>query len=162
MDKSREAAKALFLQTLGMDLATATIFVDNGANREHKRGTKGKGRSPMNEIAKLILAVSVSLLSGELAAQTFKCTNAAGKITYSGTKCSELGLKDAGEIKDRLNVNPAYRPPVRAIESPRSPAPAAKAEMPAAGAEPADPERRCFTVRTAKGNVTRCNDKPDE
>lgn len=121
--------------------------------------------SPMNEIAKLILAVSALLLSGELAAQTFKCTNAAGKITYSGTKCSELGLKDAGEVKDRLNVNPAYRPPARATESRPSPAPAAKApntEMPAAAAEPAEPERRCFTVRTAKGNVTRCNDKPDE
>src|SRR5207253_6574861 len=82
--------------------------------------------SPVNEIAKLMLAVAASLLSGELAAQTFKCANAAGKITYSGTKCSELGLKDAGEVKDRLNVNPAYRPPARAIESPPSPAPAAK------------------------------------
>ena len=118
------------------------------------------------KIAKLILAVSALLLSGELAAQTFKCTNAAGKITYSGTKCSELGLKDAGEVKDRLNVNPAYRPPpARAIESLPPPAPAAKApntEVPAAAAEPANPERRCFTVRTAKGNVTRCNDTPDE
>jgi hypothetical protein len=120
----------------------------------------------MNEIAKLILAVSALLLSGELAAQTFKCTNAAGKITYSGTKCSELGLKDAGEVKDRLNVNPAYLPPARAMESRPSPTPAAKApnteiEMPAA-AEPAPPERRCFTVHTAKGNVTRCNDEPGE
>ncbi len=120
----------------------------------------------MNEIAKLILAVSALLLSGELAAQTFKCTNAAGKITYSGTKCGDLGLKDAGEVKDRLNVNPAYRPPARTSDSPRPPAPAAKipsAEMPAAAAEPAaQPDRRCFTVRTAKGNVTRCNDTPDE
>ncbi len=119
----------------------------------------------MNEIAKLILAVSALLLCHELAAQTFKCTSPAGKITYSGTKCSELGLKDAGEVKDRLNVNPAYRPPARAIESPPSPAPAAKTqntEIPAAAAEPANPERRCFTVHTAKGNVTRCNDKPDE
>ena len=119
----------------------------------------------MNEIAKLILAVSASLLSGELAAQTFKCTNTAGKITYSDSKCSEIGLKDAGEVKDRLNVNPAYRPPARANESPPSPAPAAKApnsETPAAGAEPAAPERRCFTVHTAKGNVTRCNDTPEE
>ena len=117
------------------------------------------------KIAKLILAVSALLLLGELAAQTFKCTNAAGKVTYSGIKCSELGLKDAGEVKDRLNVNPAYRPPARAIESPPSPAPAAKApstEMPAADAEPAKGERRCFTVHTAKGNVTRCNDSPNE
>jgi len=118
----------------------------------------------MNEIAKLVLAASALLLSGELAAQTFKCTDAAGKITYSGIKCSELGLKDAGEVPDRLNVNPAYQPPARAIASPPSPAPAANApntETPA-GAEPATPERRCFTVHTAKGNVTRCNDKPDE
>jgi hypothetical protein len=119
----------------------------------------------MNEIAKLVLAVSALLLCHELAAQTFKCTDAAGKITYSGTKCGELGLKDAGEVKDRLNVNPAYRPSARPVEPPPSSAPAAKApnaQMPAAAAEPADPERRCFTVRTAKGNVTRCNDKPDE
>jgi hypothetical protein len=121
----------------------------------------------MNEIAKLILAVSALLLSGELAAQTFKCTDAAGKITYSSMKCSELGLKDAGEVKDRLNVNPAYQPPARTIESRPSPAPAAKApntviEEAPASAEPAQPERRCFTVKTAKGNVTRCNDEPRE
>src|SRR5207237_5523460 len=103
------------------------------------------------KIAKLIFAASALLLSGELAAQIFKCTNAAGKITYSGTKCSELGLKDAGEVKDRLNVNPAYRPSARAIGSRSSPAPAAKApntEMPAAAADPAK-ERRCFTIHTA-------------
>jgi hypothetical protein len=121
----------------------------------------------MSGIAKLILAASALLLSGELAAQTFKCTNAAGKITYSGTNCKELGLKDAGEVKDRLNVNPAYRPSARETTSPRSSAPAAapeapKIDAPAAAAEPANPERRCFTVRTAKGNVVRCNDKPDE
>ncbi len=116
------------------------------------------------KIANLILAVPALLLCHELAAQTFKCTSAAGKITYSSMKCSELGLKDAGEVKDRLNVNPAYRPPARAIVS-SPPAPAAKAqntEIPPAAAEPADPERRCFTIRTAKGNVTRCNDKTDE
>ena len=116
--------------------------------------------------AKLILAASALLLSGELAAQTFKCRDAAGKITYSGTNCSDLGLKDAGEVKDRLNVNPAYRPPpeIRSpSSSPRAPAQKPQnTDAPAAAAEPADPERRCFTVRTPKGNVTRCNDKPDE
>jgi len=116
------------------------------------------------KIADLILAVPALLLCHELAAQTFKCTSAAGKITYSSMKCSDLGLKDAGEVKDRLNVNPAYRPPSPAIVSP-PPAPAAKAqsaEIPSAEAEPADPARHCFTVRTAKGSVTRCNDKTDE
>ena len=124
----------------------------------------------MKEIAKLILGVSALLLSCELAAQTFKCTDANGKTTYSGKQCSELGMKDAGEVKDRVNVspanaNPAYRPPSGREGSPRPPAPVAapqNAELPAAAAAPAEPERRCFTVRTAKGNVTRCNDKPDE
>src|SRR6266446_1543318 len=121
------------------------------------------------KIANLILAVPALLVCHELAAQTFKCTSAAGKITYSSMRCSELGLKDAGEVKDRVNVNPAYRPPAPpATRPPLSSAPAAAAKAPnteapaAADAEPANPERRCFTVRTAKGNVTRCNEKPDE
>jgi len=122
--------------------------------------------STFRSAMKLILAASALLLSGELAAQTFKCTDAAGKITYSGTNCRDLGLKDAGEVKDRLNVNPAYRPPPE-IRSPSPPTRAAapkapNTDAPAAVAEPADPERRCFTVRTAKGNVTRCNDKPED
>src|SRR5882672_10520244 len=113
---------------------------------------RSKGR--VTVARKLILAASALLLSGELAAQTFKCTNAAGKITYSGTNCSELGLKDAGEVKDRLNVSPAYRPPAPEIRPPLSsaPAPAAEApntDAPAAAAEPANPGRRCFTVHTA-------------
>ena len=121
----------------------------------------------MNGNAKLILAASALLLSGELAAQTFKCTDVAGKVTYSGKKCSELGLKNAGEVKDRVNVNPAYRPPAPVVRSPRSSAPAApseapKTDAPAAAAEPANPERRCFTVHAAKGDFTRCNDQPKE
>lgn len=123
----------------------------------------------MKEIAKRIFAVCALLLSGGLAAQTYKCTDANGRITYSGKKCSELGLKDAGEVKDRLNVNPAYQPtPSAQGERPRPPsAPAATPETrapeaPAAAEESAAPERRCFTVKTAKGNVTRCNDAPVE
>lgn len=121
----------------------------------------------MNDIAKRILVASALLLSDELAAQTFKCMDAAGKTTYTNTKCSELGLKDAGEVKDRLNVNKAYKPPpAQASAPPRRPAPAASAapetDTPAADEKPTEPERRCFTVTTAKGKVTRCNDKPDE
>jgi hypothetical protein len=117
----------------------------------------------MNEIPRLTLATLALLLSGGLAAQTFKCTDPAGKVTYSGTKCGDLGLKDAGEVKDKLNVSPAYKPPPSAIESRPSPAPAAIApetEIPAAPEDVANPNRRCFTVHTAKGNITRCNDKP--
>ena len=117
--------------------------------------------------AKLILAAAALLLSGEPAAQTFKCTNAAGKITYSGTSCKELGLKDAGEVKDRLNVNPAYKPPPAATKAPIPSNPAAQSAPPStdapAAAESANPDRRCFTIQIAKGKVvTRCNDRPDE
>ncbi|HTQ76202.1 MAG TPA: DUF4124 domain-containing protein [Burkholderiales bacterium] len=129
----------------------------------------------MKLTAKPIVAACALLLSPGLAAQTYKCVDEFGKITYSGKKCSELGLKDAGEVKDRLNINPALptasppatpgrssddRPSVRA-----APAPAARApeipETPAAPEEPAQPERRCFVVNTPKGKVTRCNDVPD-
>ena len=124
----------------------------------------------MKKIAKLTLAACALLMSCELAAQTFKCTDAAGKITYSGKKCSDLGLKDAGEVKDRININPAYQPtPSPRGEGPRSPSapaatPAPEARTPEAPAaeESAAPDRRCFTVKTAKGNVTRCNDTPVE
>ena len=117
--------------------------------------------------AKLILAAAALLLSGELAAQTFKCTNAAGKITYSGTSCKELGLKDAGEVKDRLNVNPAYKPPPAATKAPVPSKPGVQSAPPSAdapaAAESANPDRRCFTIQIAKGKVvTRCNDRSDE
>jgi hypothetical protein len=42
-------------------------------------------RATMKEIAKRIFAAcALLLLSGELAAQTYKCTDSLGKITYSG------------------------------------------------------------------------------
>ena len=121
----------------------------------------------MNEIARWIFAASVLLATGELAAQTFKCTNEAGGVTYSNTKCNELGLKDAGEVKDRVTVTPAYKPSAGATNLPRSPAPTAASNAPNIGtpapaATPAEPDRRCFVVKTAKGYVSRCNDTPEE
>jgi hypothetical protein len=121
----------------------------------------------MGQITKLILAAALVLLSGRLAAQTFKCTDAAEKITYSNSTCGELGLKDAGEVKDRVSVNPALRPPSRAPQgrSPELPVSgndAPKADTPAAEEKPSEPERRCFVVSTPKGKVTRCNEKPEE
>jgi hypothetical protein len=121
------------------------------------------------EFATLTLAACALLLPGALEAQTFKCVDAYGKITYSGKKCSDLGLKDAGEVKDRLNVNPAYQPPARS-DKPQpqparapAPAPAAQApETPPAAEEPGTPDRRCFTVNGPKGKVTRCNDTPPD
>jgi hypothetical protein len=113
----------------------------------------------MNEIARIAVAIAVLFPWHPVAAQTFKCVDAAGKISYTGTQCSELGLKDAGEVKDRLNTSPAYRPPPG---SRSSPSPAAPAPSAPAAAAPSEPERRCFTTNVKGKSVTRCNDKPDE
>jgi cell division septation protein DedD len=125
----------------------------------------------MKAIARWSLAVSALLLSSGLAAQTFKCVDALGKITYSGKQCKDLGLKDAGEVKDRLNVQPvppAYQAPARS--RPETGRPSSRTEASEAPSPPPTPtesleperDRRCFTVKTAKGNVTRCNDQPPE
>jgi hypothetical protein len=132
-------------------------------------------RISVNRVGGMILAASVLLWSAGAAAQTYKCTSAAGKVTYSSIKCSDLGLKDAGEVRDQLNVSPAQkveptRPPPAA--APAKPAPAA-AQAPAKAKVPDDlppgtivdegrgDGKRCFTVKTAKGTSTRCNDAPD-
>lgn len=100
----------------------------------------------------------------EAGAQTFKCRDASGKITYSSQACTDIGLKSAGEVRDQINVSPGYKAPV----PPKPPAGQAKAPPPSpAGKSPADtekkaPERRCFTVKTATGVVTRCNDAPED
>ena len=123
----------------------------------------------------LALLSSSLLWSAGAAAQTYKCANEAGKVTYTSTKCSDLGLKDAGEVRDQLNVSPAqkvepYRPPPAAATPKPAPAAAqapAKAKVPddmppdTIIEEGRDDGRRCFTVKTAKGTSTRCNDKPD-
>ena len=94
------------------------------------------------------------------AQQVYKCQDAAGKVTYANHACADLGMRSAGEVKDSINVAPAYKAPPRPAV-PAKPAPAAQTAPPKA--EPAaEPERRCFTVKTAKGVVTRCNDKPED
>src|SRR5215831_12424994 len=119
----------------------------------------------MKTIAKLTFAAL--LIPCALSAQTYKCTDANGKITYSGKKCSDLGLKDAGEVKGQIQTAPAYRPSPTS-EGARTAAPAsappaqAPAPEPPAAAESNGPPRRCFSVATPKGNVTRCNDAPPD
>src|SRR5262245_37150723 len=104
----------------------------------------------METIAKLIVAACAALLPGTLAAETFTCADAYGKITYSGKQCKELGLKDAGEVKDRLNTSPAIQPTVKEgrPRTPPAPAPAPAAaqttETQPSAEEPANPDRRCF------------------
>ena len=116
----------------------------------------------MKTSAKLVLAALVLIASREAAAQMFKCTDASGRTTYSSTKCSELGLKDAGEVSQRIQITPApgnQPPAARPAERNDRDVPAPK---PAATTEPEKQERRCFTVTLAGGKTaTRCNDKPD-
>lgn len=108
----------------------------------------------------LLLAASTALFAASAQAQTYKCRNAAGKVTYTSQECRNLGLRDAGEVADKLNVTPAVRPNYPQWNKPEDSPPAeeAKAEPPKKA-----PERRCFTVKNAKGGTsTRCNDAPDE
>ena len=126
----------------------------------------------MNAVRTMLAAGAMLAASGHASAQMFKCTDKAGKITYSSTKCSDLGLKDAGEVRDRLQVSPAPAvaptvppPAAPATSAPPSSPPVSgpvvqpEAPKPAAAADPANPEKRCFVVTGAGGKkVTRCND----
>ena len=121
---------------------------------------------------KVLFAVLAILLCAEVAAQQmFKCKNASGRITYSGSECKNLGLSPAGEIKGQANVMSTPETPTatRDNEAPTpTPRPGVKEQAPVARdnpageAPPVTPERRCFTVKTAKGTTTRCNDAPAE
>ncbi len=113
-----------------------------------------------------IFAAAALLASGNLAAQTYKCVDAKGKVTYTGSKCGDLKLKDAGEVKERVQYGPGDTAAARAARTPAKPpanAPASTAEAPPAAPPKAEgDDRRCFTVKTAKGTATRCGDKQDD
>jgi len=119
----------------------------------------------------LLLALLFS--AGAAAQTTYKCKDKAGKVTYTSTECSLIGLIPAGEVADRLNTSPAYKPPPQAVKPaeskgrttwtpPPNPSAAMGAKPAAKGEEEADPNRRCFRVKTATGYATRCNEKPTE
>ena len=113
----------------------------------------------MTKLAGLAAAASLLMLSEGAAAQTYKCVNDAGKITYSSASCANLGLKDAGDVKQQINVAPAQRVPAPAPPAPKPPPPgAANAEAPPPGAAADTPknDKRCFTTKTG----TRCNEGP--
>lgn len=110
-----------------------------------------------------VFPAAIALAAAQAGAQqVYKCQDAAGKVTYASHACAELGMRSAGEVKNSINVAPAFKAPPRPA-APAS-APAAKAAAPKSekAQEAAEPERRCFTVKTAKGVVTRCNDKPED
>ena len=113
-----------------------------------------------------LLLLGLMLAAPATAQSLYKCVDARGRISYLGHACESAGLKSAGEIREQLNVSPAYQPPP-APPAARPPAAVKPAVEPAAAAKkdavPAkEPERRCFVVKTAKGPVTRCNEVPPE
>lgn len=113
--------------------------------------------------AAAFVALAVLLPCQQAAAQTFKCTDKAGKVVYTNSRCAELGLKDAGEVKERVNVTPAIQPTVRPSQTPPPVAPGRPQAAEKPPVEEKKPERRCFTVTAAGGKkVTRCNDKPED
>ena len=104
--------------------------------------------------------VLLPLCTTAWAQEMYKCKDAAGRITYSGKECSLIGQTSAGEVTGRISVQPALSVPPRSA-GPAAPAPYVRPPTPAEAKAPEEPERRCFTVKTAKGTSTRCNEAPE-
>jgi hypothetical protein len=67
----------------------------------------------MTRFVKLLPAILALPLCAQAAGpELFKYKDAAGRITYAGRECRELGLSSAGEIKDRSTLTPALKVPV--------------------------------------------------
>jgi hypothetical protein len=116
----------------------------------------------MIRFVKLLPAIlALPFLAQAAGPQLFKCKDAAGSITYAGRECSELGLGSAGEIKDRSTVAPALKVPAAPAPVPDAADSVAVPPSQSREGASATPARRCFTVKTAKGTVERCNDVPE-
>jgi hypothetical protein len=122
----------------------------------------GQSNQKLGVFVRLPVIFLAGLVCTAAAAQgMYKCKDAAGKITYSGKECHLLGLTSAGDVTGRTSITPALKFPPSSPTPPAA-APKAASQSAAEDKEPAEPERRCFTVKTAKGTATRCNDKPEE
>ena len=126
-------------------------------------GVIGQLNQKLGDSAKFLVALLALLHCTAAPAQgMYKCKDAAGRITYSGNECRLIGLISAGEVTGRASVAPALKPPATRPAPSAAPAnPHAPARQSTAKA-PAEPEKRCFTMKTAKGTSTRCNDVPEE
>ncbi len=64
---------------------------------------------------RLLAASLLALLPFCAAAQTYKCKDQAGAITYSNEACEKQGLKDAGKVRERLTTMQNEPLPVRKL-----------------------------------------------
>ena len=72
----------------------------------------------MNRPGRITLTLLALALGPQAGAdELYKCKNAAGKITYSGQECSQIGLTSAGEVKGKTNITPALKFPAPPIEA---------------------------------------------
>jgi hypothetical protein len=80
---------------------------------------------------KAIALAVLGLLALPAAAQTYKCVDPGGRVTYSNIACEKQGLANSGVVADRTSTIQAA--PIRA------PKPAAEKSLPApeTGARPA-------------------------
>ena len=116
----------------------------------------------MTRFVKLLPAILALPLCAQAAApQMFKCKDDAGRITYAGKECRELGLSSAGEIKDRSTVTPALKVPAAPPPMPDATDHVAAPPSQSSEGTPAITRNKCFTVKTAKGTAERCNDVPE-
>ena len=121
-----------------------------------------------------LLAAALTLaFCAHAQAQMFKCSDAAGKITYSSEDCKKIGLAPAGPIKEnQVTVAPSLKP--KAATPPKVKPGAESSEGPTDYSEfkqQLDKEKnkdggtrkpRCFIVQTPMGNTTKCLDKADQ
>jgi len=113
-------------------------------------------------IARLLVAfLALPLCAQAAGPQVFKCKDATGRITYTNRECNELGLISAGEIENRTTVAPAFKAPAAPPAKPEAADKIATPSSQNSEVAPTTPERRCFTVKTAKGTTERCNDVPE-
>jgi hypothetical protein len=111
--------------------------------------------------ARIAAGILAALFCAAAGAQGMhKCKDAKGKITYAGNECELMGLESAGEITGKASVAPAFKAPPGSRSPSRPDRPATTASQSPAK-PPAEGGRRCFAVKTAKGTITRCNDRPD-
>ena len=60
-----------------------------------------------------------ALLPFGAAAQTYKCKDQVGAVTYSNEACEKQGLKDAGKVRERLTTMQNQPLPVRKLSPPK-------------------------------------------